>query len=186
MSCSVEPSALIREDLTLQENIGSFVQLPIQRQMMSIDKSMFLPENVMVKSGRAVMPCNLQNHMSILNTHLVEFSNSLPMNLLLNLGRTKAPLNKLLQSYIPPNLTDRPKQGFGLPVMQFLRSSSIRTWAESLLDPKKIEQQGFLNSNVISKRWDSMQTHGTDWSTSIWLVLMFQSWFDESNCSFDR
>jgi asparagine synthase (glutamine-hydrolysing) len=154
--------------------------------MTSIDKAIFLPNNLMVKTGRAVMPCSLQNHMPIQNVHLVEFLNSLLVNLLLNLERTKAPLNKLLQSYILPNLTDRPKQGFGLPVMQFLRSSSIRTWAESLLDPKKTEQQGFLNSNVISKRWDSMQTHGTDWSTSIWLVLMFQSWFDESNCSFDR
>lgn len=183
MSCSVEPSILIRDHSTLQHNLGSFEQLPIQRQMMSMDQSLFLPDDLMVKSDRAAMSCSLETRMPILNHHVVEFSNSLPVNLLLNLGRTKAPLKKILQSYIPPNLTDRPKQGFGLPVMQFLRSSSIRTWAESLLDPQKIEQQGFLNSNVISKRWDSMQRHGADWSASIWHVLMFQSWLDQSHSS---
>ena len=50
----------------------------------------------------------------------------------------------ILNQYIPEYLIDRPKQGFGIPLSSWLRNELFE-WADSLLDPTKIKNQGYFD-----------------------------------------
>jgi len=62
-------------------------------------------------------------------------------------------LRQVLYQYVPQSLIDRPKMGFGTPVDQWLRTS-LRDWAESLLDETRIQQEGFFDAKLVREKWN--------------------------------
>ena len=84
-------------------------------------------------------------------------------------------LKRLLGKYCDPVLFERPKMGFGVPIGSWLRSS-LRDWAEDLLNEDKLKQQGYLDAKVIRKCWNDHLHEGRNFPNQIWAVLMFQAW----------
>ena len=78
---------------------------------------------------------------------------------------------------MPKNLTDRPKMGFGIPIDNWLRGP-LRDWAENLLDKSKLDQEGYLNSKLITNKWEEHLSGKRNWQYNLWNVLMFQSWLE--------
>ncbi len=74
--------------------------------------------------------------MPLLDHRVVEFAARLPMSMKLRNGGGKWILRRLLDQYVPPELMDRPKKGFSLPIAEWLRGS-LREWAEELLDESR-------------------------------------------------
>ena len=89
-------------------------------------------------------------------------------------------LRKLLEQYIPNHLFEREKRGFAIPIETLLRGS-LREWAENLLDPIKIRNQGILNADILNSKWNEHITGKRNWQYQIWIVLMFQSWLEANN-----
>jgi asparagine synthase (glutamine-hydrolysing) len=52
----------------------------------------------------------------------------------------------------------------------------LRDWAESLLDQRRLEQEGILDSAVIRRRWTEHLAGKRNWQAPLWAVLMFQAW----------
>ena len=73
--------------------------------------------------------------------------------------------------------TARPKMGFGVPVGEWIRGP-LRGWAEDLLDPNRLEREGYLVGGPITEKWRQHQSGRTDWTYDLWDVLMFQSWLE--------
>jgi asparagine synthase (glutamine-hydrolysing) len=92
-------------------------------------------------------------------------------------GQGKWPLRQLLQRYLPRELFERPKAGFGVPLAQWLRGE-LRDWAAALLDPVRLEQQGLLRSEPIGRKWQEHQAGEHDWQYLLWDVLMLQAWLE--------
>jgi len=86
-------------------------------------------------------------------------------------------LRKILNEYIPKNLIDRPKMGFGVPIDYWLRGP-LRDWAEDLLDETKIKNEGFFNVSPIAKKWKEHKQETNNWQHHLWNILMFQSWYN--------
>ena len=70
---------------------------------------------------------------------------------------------------------DRPKMGFGVPVKDWLRGP-LYTWADELLDPGLLKEQGMLDPAIVERRWLAHQEGREDLSLQIWSILMFQAW----------
>ena len=81
---------------------------------------------------------------------------------------------------IPRALLERPKRGFSMPLVGWLRGP-LRPWAEALLDPARLSQEGFLDPTEVRRRWDAL-AHASDSDpvAPIWNVLMFQAWLERS------
>ncbi len=165
---SPEYSALHREKYVPErlENI---------EDMQRIDASFYLPDDILTKVDRASMAYGLEAREPLLDHRLVEFAFSLPLSLKLKKGKSKYLLRKALYKYVPEKLIDRPKQGFGPPLHEWLRGP-LRDWAENLLDHKKLEQDGILDGNVIRKTLQNHLDGIEDNSFALWSVLMFQEW----------
>ena len=92
-------------------------------------------------------------------------------------GKTKWLLRQVLYKYVPQNLIERPKMGFGIPVGDWMRGP-LRHWVESLIDESRLRQEGFLDPSFVRMRWNEHLAGRRNWQTFLWSVLMFQSWLE--------
>lgn len=146
-------------------------------RMMFWDMVTYLPNDILVKVDRAAMAVSLETRMPFLDHRVVEFAWSLPLRMKVRAGQGKWILRQLLHSYVPRQLVDRPKMGFGVPIGDWLRGS-LRSWAERLLDPIKIREQGFLRPEPIQEKWQEHLSGVRNWQYLLWDVLMFQAWLE--------
>ena len=90
-------------------------------------------------------------------------------------GQGKWALRQVLYKYVPRELIERPKAGFGIPVGQWLRGP-LREWAEALLDEARLQREGYLNPAPIRQAWQEHLNGRHDWTPRLWCMLMFQAW----------
>ena len=147
---------------------------PFERAML-IDTLTYLPGDLLTKVDRASMAVSLEVRVPFLDPGLFAFAWGLRSDQRVRDGRGKWLLKELLRESLPDSLIDRPKMGFGIPVGDWLRGP-LRGWAEELLDPSLVSEQGFLNPEVVSGRWSDHVERRGDLTFQIWSLLMFQAW----------
>jgi len=150
---------------------------PIQG-MMHLDFVTFLTDGILVKVDRASMSVNLEVRCPLLDTRLVEFAWSLPLSMRLKKEKGKIILRKVLARYVPPELTERPKKGFAVPVSDWIKGP-LREWAEHLLDKTRLREQGVLEPETVHRVWRQHLSGWQDHDTLLWSILMFQAWHEE-------
>ena len=149
-----------------------------QQQMMVFDFLTYLPGDILVKVDRASMASSIETRAPFLDHKLIEYAWKIPHRLKNKNGQGKWILKEILKQYVPKNLTERPKMGFGVPIGTWLRGS-LKDWAENLLDEKKMQEEGFLNSKLIKKKWKEHISGKKNWQHDLWDILMFQAWIRE-------
>lgn len=147
-------------------------------QMLFLDTTMALADGMLVKVDRASMAVSLEARVPLLDHRVVELAWSLPMSMKINGGQGKWILRKVLDRYVPRHLIDRPKMGFDPPIAAWLRGP-LRGWADDLLDPRRLADQGWLDPTPVRARWDEHQRGTRNWDYHLWAVLQFQAWLEE-------
>jgi len=143
--------------------------------MMYLDVMSYLPDDILTKVDRAAMSVGLETRVPLLDHRIVQFAFSLPLSTLHAEGKTKWPLRRVLSRYVPKALIDRPKSGFDPPIDIWLRTT-LREWAEDLLDEQSLRRGGFFNAGIIRKVWNEHLAGRRNHQHSLWNVLMFQAW----------
>ncbi len=164
-----EPLSLLMQPQALPDSL-TFVE-----RMMYLDARTYLPDDIMVKVDRAAMAVSLEARAPFLDHRIVELAWRVPLALKLRGGSGKWILRRLLDRHVPRQLMERPKMGFGVPIDAWLRGP-LRDWAEALLDPVRLEQQGLLDPRLIRRRWDEHQGGRQNRQYPLWNLLMFQAW----------
>jgi asparagine synthase (glutamine-hydrolysing) len=149
---------------------------PVERMMFS-DTVGYLPDDILVKVDRASMAVSLEVRVPMLDRRVVEFAWTLSPDQRLRGRVGKWCLRQLLERYVPTNLMDRPKMGFGLPLGAWLRGP-LRGWATSLLDPRRVASEGYLSAEVVDHIWKSHLSGRRDQEHLLWSVLAFEAWLE--------
>jgi asparagine synthase (glutamine-hydrolysing) len=147
--------------------------------MMLADMHTYLPDDILVKVDRAAMAVSLETRVPLLDHDLVAWAWTLPLALKLRDGRGKFLLRTLLDRYVPRTLIDRPKRGFAVPLAEWLRGP-LRDWAEHLLDPQRLSEQGFLDAARVRARWQEHLAGTRDAQDELWTALTFQAWLADA------
>lgn len=150
------------------------VREPLQ-QMMFLDFTNFMADDILVKVDRASMAVGLEVRSPLLDQRVVEFAWRLPLSLRVGPEGGKRVLRRLLARYVPPPLTERPKAGFNMPVGDWI-GGPLRDWAECLLSEQRLRQEGFLRPRAVRRAWEQHLTGWRRQANLLWNILMFQAW----------
>lgn len=143
--------------------------------MQILDLQMYLPEEILVKVDRASMAASLEVRTPFLDPNVVEFALKLPARLRIRDGVTKWALRQILYRHVPPTLVDRPKQGFGIPLSDWLRGP-LREWAEALLSEAALRRIDLLDPGPVRAMWERHLSKRVNAPHLLWAVLMLQAW----------
>lgn len=176
------PDELVRgatEPLTLLRRPEEWpdTQEPTE-QLLYLDTLTYLPDDILVKVDRASMSRGLEVRVPLLDHRMVELAWQLPLALKMRADGGKWVLRQVLQRYVPRELVERPKMGFGVPIGAWLRGP-LRAWAEELLSRRRLEDEGFFDPAPIRLAWREHLSGVRDWKYHLWDVLMFQAWYEE-------
>lgn len=163
----------------LNDDIVRFEELNSIESMMAYDLISYLPTDILTKVDRAAMSVSLETRIPFLDLDVIEFSASLPIEFKIRNGVSKWALREVLYRHVPKDLIERPKMGFGVPLAEWLRGP-LKDWAESLLDEKRLHQEGFFNVEFVRDKWLEHLSGNRNWSYQLWNVLMFQAWLENN------
>jgi asparagine synthase (glutamine-hydrolysing) len=147
-------------------------------EAMLLDTCSYLPDDILVKVDRASMANSLEVRVPLLDPDVFSFAWGLHPDDRVRDGVGKWPLRQLLKRYVPTEMFERPKMGFGVPINLWLRNE-LQEWASQLLDDQLIREQGFFHAEPIRSMWAEHISGEVDRSTELWPVLMFQAWLQE-------
>jgi len=135
----------------------------------------FLTDTVLAKTDRTTMAFGLEARVPFLDDEMVEFSKRLPFHLKYRHGKGKYLLRKLMAQRLPRELSQRPKQGFSIPLRDWLRGD-LRYLLDEYLNPERIRKEEVLNAEAITGLVQDHLKNRANHSHLLWSLISFQMW----------
>jgi asparagine synthase (glutamine-hydrolysing) len=166
------------EPTTLLTNPSAWPEIPdFTQRMMYLDTLSYLPDDILVKVDRAAMGISLETRVPFLDHRVIEFAWHLPLSMKIRDQEGKWLLRQVLYRYVPPELMERPKMGFGVPIDSWLRGP-LQGWADALLSEDRLRREGFFRPEPILQKWREHRAGIANWHYYLWDILMFQAWLE--------
>jgi asparagine synthase (glutamine-hydrolysing) len=145
--------------------------------MMLVDFTTYMADDILTKVDRASMGVSLEVRCPLLDPRVVELAWSLPSSMRMGPQGGKHVLRNLLARHVPRELFERPKQGFNIPIEEWLRGP-LRDWAEALLDEHRLHQEGFFRPRPVRRIWEDHLSGQRPRTFVVWSLLTFQAWHE--------
>jgi len=141
------------------------------------DLALYLPDDLLVKVDIASMANSLEVRAPFLDRQLVEYAMRLPTRLKIRGGRGKWLLRRAFADVLPAETAARGKQGFGLPIGAWLRTS-LRTLLDDVVLSPTALGRGYLAPEAV-RALVREHLRGVDNSHRLWSLVMLELWHRE-------
>ena len=146
--------------------------------IMAIDYQTYLLDDILQKVDRAGMSVSLEGREPFLDHRIIEWAAQLPMEYKYNKGNKKYILKQIVHKYLPKEMMDRPKMGFGIPIANWLQND-LKPFVDQYFDEPFIIKQNIFNNAEIQRIKKSFYQGKIERAEKIWYLLMFQMWYDK-------
>jgi asparagine synthase (glutamine-hydrolysing) len=158
-------------------------------QLLYIDSKTYLPGDILTKVDRMSMAVSLEARAPLLDHKLIDFVTRIPASMKLAGLETKHLLKRAVQDLVPHEILHRPKQGFGVPIQEWI-NQQLRGRIRETLTEQRTRQRGYVNAKYVDVLLDEHERGRRDHSTSLWALLMLELWHrqfvDQSGSRFSR
>jgi asparagine synthase (glutamine-hydrolysing) len=140
-----------------------------------IDQEHYLPDDILVKVDRMSMQNSLEVRAPLLDHRLAEIVNAAPATVKVQGNAGKVLLRRLVAPHLPPEVLERPKMGFGIPIKHWFRGA-LHEYARDLLLGSGSRTPGLLSRDSVQLVLTQHQAGMRDFSRKIWSLLMLEHW----------
>ncbi len=145
-----------------------------------LDLFSYLPGDILVKVDRASMRYALEVRAPLLDAPLVDWALGLPASVLAGRrGDRKKPLRRLLAKYLPAALWERPKQGFGAPIGEWLRGP-LNPMLHDWLAPDRLRRESLFRVDFVQKLIRDHEQRRKANEYYLWTLMMWEAWRHEA------
>ena len=145
---------------------------------MAADLETYLPGDLLVKMDIATMANSLEARSPLLDHELVEFAARLPVGWKVRGLSTKRLLKRIARRFLPREVIDRPKMGFGVPIDRWLRRE-LRELAEDCLFGRRAASRGYFRPQFLRGLLEEHRSGRRRHHHLIWALLMLELWHRE-------
>jgi asparagine synthase (glutamine-hydrolysing) len=156
-----------------ESNAGELVD-----RMLDVDQQTYLPGDLLVKMDIATMAYGLEARSPLLDHELLEMAAAMPARFKVRGAEKKIALRASLRGIVPDSLIDRRKQGFQVPMAEWLRTD-LREMARETLLGARARGRGYLRGDVVEGLLNRHQAGEEDNSAALWSFLVFELWHDQ-------
>src|ERR1700752_557109 len=143
--------------------------------LLYIDSKTYLPGDILVKVDRMSMAVSLEARAPLLDHKLIAFVTGIPASLKLAGFETKHLLKKAVEDLIPAEILHRPKQGFGVPIQEWINRELRSRLRETLTEPRT-RQRGYIDAHYVDVLLDEHERGRRDHSMGLWALFMLELW----------
>jgi asparagine synthase (glutamine-hydrolysing) len=143
--------------------------------LLYIDSKTYLPGDILTKVDRMSMAVSLEARAPLLDHKLIDFVTRIPASMKLSGLETKHLLKRAVRDLVPPEILDRPKQGFGVPIQQWI-NNELRDRIRETLTETRTRQRGLVNQRYVAVLLDEHERGRRDHSMALWSLLMLELW----------
>ena len=138
-----------------------------------------LPDQVLTYGDRLSMAHSLEVRSAYLDTDVVNFAARLPGRVKIKAGDTKYLLKQAARRYFPAEMVDRPKEGFLMPVTQWMLGD-LQSYVRDTLSPARLGRHGFFDATRIGALVDRLYQPDADYTdvNKVLAFVVFQEWYD--------
>ena len=148
---------------------------PVLSRLMRVDQKTYLPDDMLTKVDRASMAVGFEVRVPLLDHRVIEYSSSLSEGLKYRNGAGKYILRRLLARYVPSELHERPKMGFGIPLGPWLRTD-LKQLLLDYLSPMSLKKEGLFNEAKIETVIKEHMSGKANHQHRLWSLLMWEMW----------
>lgn len=152
--------------------------LPME-QMMLIDYHRYMVDDILTKVDRATMFVSIEGREPLLDHRIAEFMAQVPFEYKHKNGESKYLLRKVLERYIPKEMIERPKMGFGIPMKEWFQGE-LNGFFEKYLKKEKINEHNLFDYEYIQNVYrNSKKNNLLNTTNKLWFILVFQLWYEK-------
>jgi len=142
---------------------------------MGLDYQTYLKDDILTKVDRATMSVGLEGREPLLDHRLAEFAARIPLAYKYDGITTKRILRKVVHRHVPEEKMDRPKAGFSLPIMHWLRGE-LKWLLDDLCSRSALRQSAVIDVATAERWLSAFQTGNFHYTPLIWRLFVFQAW----------
>jgi asparagine synthase (glutamine-hydrolysing) len=147
---------------------------PVDR-MLYADSKLWLVDYLLLRGDKLTMANSLEARVPLLDHKLVEFAAALPMEMKLRGAQRKYLLKQVARRMLPAEIIDRKKQGFPIPIEQWLRKEAA-SLMQDLLSPDTLRRRAYFDPGYVSQLMQQHISGYGDHSTELWGLMSFEMW----------
>lgn len=140
------------------------------------DLNFYLQDDLLTKVDLASMSFSVEARVPYLDHRMVEFALNLSPKLKYKNGVSKYLLKEILYQYVPKKYFDRPKQGFAIPLVKWLKNE-LGYLIDEYLSEKIINQYGIVNYKVVQQLIKDYRQNNVDYLyNKLWILIVLHKW----------
>ncbi|MBI4528306.1 MAG: asparagine synthase (glutamine-hydrolyzing) [Deltaproteobacteria bacterium] len=140
-----------------------------------VDIKTYLVDDILTKVDRASMAHSLEVRVPLLDHEVMQYAATIPARHKLQNGEGKFIFKKALNELLPPEVLNRSKMGFSIPLSKWFRTDLKGLFEDRVLTNGSFVGN-FFDSNAIRQYWNCHQRRTRDYSPHLWALLVLESW----------
>ncbi|MBD0326769.1 MAG: asparagine synthetase B, partial [Pyrinomonadaceae bacterium] len=143
--------------------------------LLYLDSKTYLPGDILTKVDRMSMAVSLEARAPLLDHKLIEYVARLPAALKMRGREGKYIFKRAISDIVPDEILRRPKQGFGVPLDQWI-NDQLRGRIRETITEGRARERGYIEQRYVNCLLDEHERERRDHSTRLWALFMLELW----------